>query len=379
MEVNNNKGTFELFQMSKYTKPSIEPSISTKWTLNGNNNEFFSYIKQCYEGSVTNQSIINGIKNYIYAEGLVSENLDFNIYKYISRQDIKLIVLDYKIYGQFALQVIWNSAKKLEDKRPIYFKYIPVYKLGLNIDKNNQETTGYWYCFDWSNQGKYKPQPFQKFDGRYKFDEKNQIGHDVEIFVVQRTSSDPFFSTPDYLPALQYAELEMELANSSINHIKNGFQVGKVVNVPFIPETEELRDELKRQIKKETTGTNASNSVIVGFNDNPDSKITVDTIEVDGLNGQYVHFDEVSEKRIIVGHSAPPILFSGSRDGGGLGNNSEEIKTATQMLYRKIINPMREDILDGLTYLFSFVEPQPRLKFKDFEEFDGLEQETNTQ
>lgn len=370
--------SLEVIEFSKYTKPVVEPSISTKWTLNGDNNSFFKYVKQCYEGSVTNQAIINGFVNYIYGEGLVSNKENFNVYKYISRKDVRLMTLDFKTYGGYAVQVIWNRAEKLEDKKPVLFKYFPIYKLGLNIDKKTLQVNGYWYSYDWENSSKYKPQFFQKFDGNYKFDEKNQVGYDVELFVVQRASSDPFFANPDYLPGLQYAELEMELANSSINHIKNGFQATKVINVPFVPETEEAREEMTIKLKSQTTGTNQTNQALVQFNSKPEQKLTVDTLEITELNQQYVHFDEVSEKKLIVAHSAPPILFSGSREGGGLGNNSEEIETATKMLYRKTINPMREDFLDGLEYLFKEIDSNIQLSFKDFEEFNGQDTEGKT-
>ena len=246
---------------------------------------------------------------------------------------------------------------------------MPIYKLGVNIDKKTQDVNGYWYSFDWSNQGKYKPRFFQRFDGSYKYDETEQKGEDVEIYVVKRVSSDPWFSDCDYSAGLQYAELEMELANSSINHVKNAFQAGKIVNVPYVPETEELREQVKRKIISQTTGSTNTNFTIVGFSDKPDSKITIDNVQVAELNSQYQNFEEVAEKKLIVAHSAPPVLFSGTREGGGLGNNAEEIKTATQSLYRKHIYPMREDILDGLEFLFSFVEPLPKLEFKDFEEF----------
>ena len=36
----NKKYDIEVIQMSKYVKPVVEPATSSKWTLNGNNNEY---------------------------------------------------------------------------------------------------------------------------------------------------------------------------------------------------------------------------------------------------------------------------------------------------------------------------------------------------
>lgn len=364
----NKKNDIQIIEFSKYVKPDILPAMSTKWTLNGPQNEFYSYVKDCYEGSATNAAIINAFANYIYGEGLIDVNGQ-NIRKYISRKDLKLMVLDFKTYGGFGVQVIWNSALRPEDKKPLQLRYIPIFKLGLNIDQKTLETTGYWYSFDWKQHGKYKPVYYPKFDGRYK-------DSDVEISVVQRASSDAFFANPDYLSCLQHCEIEMEIANASINHIKNGFAGTKVVNIPFVPETEELKEEHQRIIKSKLTGSNNTNATIVSFNENPEHKITVDTIEVTELNQQYVHFSEKAEQTIIVGHSAPPILFASTTGGGGLGNNSEEIQTATKMLYRKHINPMREDIIDGLEEIMKFIDAEIELEFQDFEDFNEVDNTT---
>lgn len=380
MEENKNK--FQLFidnfEFSKYTMEVVKPSTSYKWTLNGYNNKNYLYIKECYEGSYTNAAIINAFSAYIYSQGLIDIN-GSNIHKYITKKDIKKIVLDYKTYGAFAVQVIWNAAKNLEDKRPIRLKYLPVYKIGLNID-TNQEITGYWYSFDWNDQSKYTPQFFNKFDGKYKYDEKESKGYDIEIHMVQRTSSEPFFVLPDYSAGLQEAEKEMELSNYSINRIKNGFNVDKVVNIPMsAAEDDDLREELKRKIVNKLTGTQGSNNVVVGFFGTTEEKITIDSIPVNEENTQYTQYKLDARENLIVAHSAPPILFASSTNGGGLGNNADEIEMATAMLMRKHIFPMREDIIDGLEEVFSFIDSSIKLEFVDFPTFKGDTREEITE
>jgi archaellum biogenesis ATPase FlaH len=64
------------------------------------------------------------------------------------------------------------------------------------------------------------------------------------------------------------------------------------------------------------------------------------------------------------------ILYFGSNDKSGFGNNKDE-KEALKTLYRSNINPMREVIIDSLEYLIGFSEPNISLKFKDFEELIG--------
>ena len=360
-------------EMSKYQPPKIEVNLSKNWVLNGDANEYYSYIKKCYEDSPTNASIINSISNYIVGEGLIDLN-GLNLKKYISKQDLKLIALDYKTYGSFAIQVIWNKAYEIEDKKPIKIKYLSLLKTGLNIN-DEMEVDGYWYCFDWSNTTKYTPKFFHKFDGNYKEEmEDVETNRDIEILIVNRPSSNDFFPNPDYQAGLVYAEVENELSNSTISHIQNGFQGGAIINCNSgVPATEELKQTYKKKIVGELTGTSNTNKLIVSFNENAEQAMTIDRIDVAELNSQYESFDKTAEAKLIIAHSVPPILFEGNRSGGGFSNNADEIQTATQSLYRKVVHPAREIILEGLQEVFNYINPNIQLEIKDFDSFQEEE------
>lgn len=376
--------SIQVIEMSKHLPIDIKPVISRKWVLNGEDNSNFKMIKDAYDDSPTNASIINAYCNYTLGEGLVdlavlndetksSEELKIklaklSVNKYLSKGDVKLIVQDFKTYGAYSVQIIWNAAVKKEDKKPLLIKHLPMNKIGINVDKE-MNVNGYWFCFDWEEKNKYKPQFYPIFDGTYK-------DKDVEIYVVQRPSSNAFFSQPDWISGLRYAQLEGELANSAINHVLNGFQGTKVVNCNNgVPATEELKAEYKRKIIKDLTGTNNTNKIIVSFNASKEKGIEVTDIPVTELNQQYVHFAEEAEKKLRIAHSASPVLFSGTKEGSGLSNNADEIEMATAMTYRQSINPIRETILDGLHFIFKHIDSSIILDFLDFRTFTGDKRE----
>ena len=376
--------SIQVIEMSKHLPIDIKPVIGRKWVLNGEDNSNFKMIKDAYDDSPTNASIINAYCNYTLGEGLVdlailndetksSEELKIklaklSVNKYLSKGDAKLIVQDFKTYGAYSVQIIWNAAVKKEDKKPLLIKHLPMNKIGINIDAK-MNVTGYWFCFDWEEKNKYKPQFYEAFTGTYK-------NKDVEIYVVQRPSSNAFFSQPDWISGLRYAQLEGELANSAINHVLNGFQGTKVVNCNNgVPATEELKAEYKRKIIKDLTGTNNTNKIIVSFNASKEKGIEVTDIPVTELNQQYVHFAEEAEKKLRIAHSASPVLFSGTKEGSGLSNNADEIEMATAMTYRQSINPIRETILDGLHFIFKHIDSSIILDFLDFRTFTGDKRE----
>lgn len=369
-------------ELSKYQPPTIDVNYtSNQWVLNGDNNDYYKYIKNCYENSPTNSSIINSISNYIVGEGLIDKKGQ-NISKFLSKKDLRLITLDYKTYGSFAIQILWNKAYELKDKKPIKIKHLPLLKTGLNIN-DEMEVDGYWYCFDWDKRGQFEPKAYYKFDGSYKGDEEgdDDMSPDTEILIIGRPSSNDFFPNPDYQSGLVYAEIESQLSNSTISHIQNGFQGGAIINCNGgVPPTEELKLEYKKKIVGELTGSSNTNKLIVSFNEDVQQAMTIDRIDVAELNAQYDQFDKNSEAKLIVAHSVPPILFEGNRGSGGFASNAEEIQTATQSLYRKVIDPARETILEGLQEVFNFIDPTIELDFKDFESFQEAEvvEETET-
>lgn len=352
-----------VINFNNYTRPIIEISKTKDWVLNGENNSYFKYIKQRYIGSPTNAGIIKSYVNYIIGDGIKSNSSDFNPYRYLSKKDLRLICNDYKLFGQYSVQIIWSIPSKLinEDPKIIKIKYIPTFKLGLNVDSFG-EVNGYWYSFDWENQGTYTPKFYPKFDGSYK---DNQI----EILTIFRPSSEDFFPQPDYESGFQSAEMEEELSNSSLSYIKNGFSTATILHAKLgVPPTEQLKRKYQNEISSKITGSSNVNRLIFSFTDGDYKAIEIEQIQPKGLDTQLQYFAEQCKQMLFDAHSVTsPILFA-SREGGGLGSNSDEMKEALKVLYRSSINPMREVILDGLNFIFKSIDRDVDIDFEDFED-----------
>ena len=62
--------------LSTYTSPEIVEKSNKEWVSYGTDNNYFSYLIDRYNGSPTNNAIINGISEMIYGKGL--DALDSN-------------------------------------------------------------------------------------------------------------------------------------------------------------------------------------------------------------------------------------------------------------------------------------------------------------
>jgi len=137
--------------------------------------------------------------------------------------------------------------------------------------------------------------------------------------------------------------------------------------------TPEVSREEADKVRSKVVGSDNQSTVLVSFNDGPEEAVVIDRISPPELNQQNVFFSEEAERKLIVAHSAPPILFSGSNTGGGFSSNADEIEVATNSLYRRHINPDRNVILKGLKKVFKLIDSSIILDFKDFKE-EALEE-----
>jgi len=346
------------FEFSAYETGITKPSVGTKYTLNGNNNENFKKYQDSFDDSPTNAFIIKTIVNYIIGNGLEDKSGTIDPHAYVSKQDLRMICLDFKIFGSAYPQII-NYGKK-----PIKIKHLPVKRVGLNIEtnpnhKDYMEVDGFWYCWDWLEKYKFPPKFVAKFDPK----ENDNI---FEIQHIKQISSEPYFPFPDWFSGLKSAKIESALIDDAVNHVLRGFQGKTIINVnngEMMSEDDKLK--IKEEVKKNWTGTENADGVTVSINESADQAIVVDTIEPRGRNDQFVTYDETAEIKLMAAHSAMNILFQ--RPGSsGFSNNADEIATATDSLYLGVINPMREIILDSLNQIFKKINPLCEIDFVNF-------------
>lgn len=359
----------EVIKMSAWQPIDINPFQTYNGinaVTNGHHNSNYKTLRDAFDDSPTNNSIITSFVNYMYANGLANTDTitSLDISQYLDEDTAELICLDTKLIGGFALQIIWNDNEK--DRKILKFEYVPIDSLAANIDRTKLTPTvdGYWYSFDWAMSGRYVPQYCNKFNGTY------QGG--VEIFVCQRVTKNKFFPLPDYFSGINYCVAEGYLGNNTKNHFKFENKITTVINInggKTAAMSETKKAEEAQKLKEDYTGGSPKHHVVVRYNADALDATTIDQVTPPQLDQQNVFYAEECERKIIVAHSAPKILFSGSNNASGFSSNADEILVATKEMYRRNINPLRKVVLDGLTSLFRLIDVNVKLEFVDFDEF----------
>ena len=162
---------------------------------------------------------------------------------------------------------------------------------------------------------------------------------------------------------MPYCELENEISDYLLNEAKNSFSGTKVINFNNgVPSATE-RSAISNDVKQKLTGSKGQ-KVIVAFNENSDSKATVEDISLNDAPAHYEYLANEAMHKILVGHRVTSPMLLGIKDGGnGLASNSDEIMVASQLFNSTVIRNFQDEILDALEEVLELNGEVPELYF----------------
>ena len=356
-----------IVNLSAYTSPVIQENKKNDFIEYGSDNNYFQYLIDRYLYSATNNAIITGVTNMIYGKGIdaLDSNKKPNEYaqmrSLIKGDMLKKVALERKMLGMAAMQVVKEKGlvKKLD--------HFPMHTLRAEKCNNKGEIEAWYYYPDWTKK---KPSEAAKRIPAFGFGN----GNEVEIYIIKPYVSGFHYYTPiDYSGALPYSVLEEEIGDYLINDVQNGFSGTKVINFNNGIPSEEMRDQIKRDVLGKLTGSRGE-KVIVAFNANAESKTTVEDIPLNDAPAHYEYLSKECFEKLIIGHRVTSPMLLGIRDsGGGLGNNADEIKTATLLFDNIVIKPYQLEIIDALDDVLAVNDISLKLYFKTIQPLEFVD------
>ena len=244
---------------------------------------------------------------------------------------------DLTIFSGYAIEVILSKDRK--SIAEVYHMDFSKIRCGKVDDKNQVPT--YWYSKDWSQYRKaeYKPTPIPAYSKTSK--EPRQL-----IYFKEYRPGVEYYPLPSYIGAISYVEIDVEIANFHLSHIKNGMTPSILLNFTNGQPTDDERRVIKNQIRDAYTGTDNAGKFMLTFSDSKDTAPTVETISPAQLDKQFIQLQSQVLANILAGHKVTSPLLVGIRgEGGGLGNNAGELEAAFQLYNNQVIAPMKEQLL----------------------------------
>jgi len=335
-----------IVNLASHTTPQVVEDNRKEWVAYGADNNYFQYLIDRYNGSATNNAIINGMTELIYGKGLHATDAsrkpdEFAMMKSLfSRTCMRKVTFDLKAMGQAAFQVIYNKQKT----KIVQVEHMPIETLRMEKMNDDGEVEGYYYSKDWTKIRKKGFEPVRI--PAFGYGDKSE---GLEIYCIKPYRSGFYYYSPvDYQGGLPYAELEEEVANYHINNIKNGLSPSMLINFNNGVPTEEERELIERRIIQKFSGSSNSGKFILAFNDNKEMAASIEPVQLSDASEQYQFLADESMRKLMVAHRVTSPMLMGIKDNTGLGNNADELKTASLLFHNTVVRPIQEMILDAI-------------------------------
>lgn len=361
-------------QLSTYTTPEVQEVSNQDWVAYGADNNYFQFLIDRYNGSATNNALINGISQMIVGRYLDATDSNRKPEEYANMkamisEDMQMkLASDLKLMGQCAMQVIYSEDRS----RIAQVEHVPIETLRAEKCNEEGEIPAYYYFYDWEE--------YQKGDELERLPVFGTSRNEIEILYIKPYRAGfKYYSPVDYQGGIQYAELEEEIANYHLNNIMNGLAPSMLLNFNNGTPTEEERNIIEQKIAAKYQGTSNAGRFILAFNDSADSAATMEAVQLSDAPQQYEFLSTESMKKIMVAHRVTsPILF-GIKDMTGFGNNAEEIVTASTLMDNTVIRPFQQLLLNAFDEILAYNKIVLNLYFKTLQplEFNDLTNATN--
>ena len=354
-----------IINLSSYVKPKVIEDKRKDWVAYGDDNNYYQYLIDLFVNSTTNGAIINGISSMIYGKGIDALDSSSKPDQYAAMKSIfshscmRKVILDFKMLGEGSFQVLRRDGKVVSAE------HFP--RQTLRAEKMNEDgkIEAYYYHPKWN-----EVKPNDKPKRIAAFGCGN--GKEPEIKIIKRyISGYDYYCPQDY--ETSYAELECEISDYLINDVKNGFSGTKVVN--FNNGTPDMEQQLriKNDVMNKLTGSKGE-KVIVAFNNNQESKTTVDDLALNDAPSHYEYLSRECQNKLIIAHRVTSPLLLGMRtDNNGLGSNADEIKTASLLFNNVTIRPYQDMICEAIDEILAVNDISLKLYFKTLQPLEFID------
>lgn len=344
-------------ELQQIKLPQFEEKIVTgkEYVRFGDDNLFPQFLIALCNKSSLHNAIVTSKLNYAFGKGLLLEDVKnastrlFTV-KCNPRDSLDEIyrkcLWDYILFGSFCINVIWDTNKEYISQ--IYHVDIANIRSG-HADRFG-DVKAYYYSDNWMKcTGNDK---CKKIDA---FDATNREGSQLYYFKDWRPGC-TYYSLPSYVGCLNSIATDAEITNFHLSHLKNGMCPSKLISFTNGYPTSDEEMKIKRQLEDLYTGSDAAGKFLLSFTDDPSKVPVISTLSADNLDEQFIQLEESVLQQILSGHKVTSPLLVGIRNGGGLGNNTEELMTAYQIFQNTVIIPLQIPVVNALNMLLSFTK-----------------------
>lgn len=375
--------TMSVFATSIPEVPRIIEKKNVDWVLYGENNEYPMQLADLPFGSAIHNSILKTKTKMTHGDGFLidgAKTKEESLVKYASlptavKSDLDLLfknpngkdsgeVLiaklsnDLQKFGAFCYEVVYNN----DFTKIVTFKYVSVKYIRAGKMKPDGCVDKYYYSRDWHNykQARFKPTDMYAFDPKDK-EHMNQL-------VYVKIGDLDYYGIPSYVGAITWIYTDFQMGLFHKSNLENGMNPGLAIKFYKVPASENDRDEILANIKRQFTGSKNTGKHMVFFSDGKDLATDVQAIENSGLDKQLLLLAELCDKKILTGHQLTSPLLAGVSVSGQLGGNTE-LQVAFQIFDKVSMEADRNVLIASLQSILDYNQTPVKLDILPFTPF----------
>lgn len=290
----------------------------------GDRNIYPNYCHDLYENVPVLKSVINGIASCF-------ENITINIPLFqLQINDlgetvedvVKQIIIDYGIYGGFALNIVRN---KMGD-------VVAIYNLDFRNIRSDKKNTKFWYSEDWANKslGRVKSVVYYKFDPNDKTQANSILYVKNEKYLT--------YPNPCWGGAAKSAESLKLVGDFHLNSLYNGLASDYIVNFNSgIPEDDQ-KEEIEANFEEKYGSVANAGRCMLSFNEDFQHRVTVEKIPNDNFIDRYNALEKTCKQDIYTAFNVSPVLLGLPSENTGFKDN--DVKESFELTKKLVFEPM---------------------------------------
>jgi len=322
-------------------------------------NLYPQFLIDLYYNSSTQAAIINATSELIAGEGLVIEDEEerdleaiVKLKKFFANANgnesldevIKKISFDFKLQGAFCLNIVWAKDRS-QGISEIY--HVGVDKVRAERPNEMGKVEAYYISSDWSNTRKNKPYRVPAFNTNDRTS-ANQI-----IYTGLYSPNMNAYYTPDYVAANNWALVDQRVAEFHLNNISNGFAGSFMISFANGVPTQEERFQIERSLTEKFASEKNAGKFILTFSDDKTRTPEITAITPSDLDKQFLALQELLVQNILTGHRVTSPVLMGIKSDTGLGNNADELNSASNYYLNTVCMPFQNHIIKTLRKIFA--------------------------
>ena len=301
----------------------------------GSDNKYPDFLYDLYQNVAVFQSIINGTADFVCGDEIVLNNGS----KYINKDEdtiedlFRKLVIDYLVYGGFAIQVIKNINNEVTELYYIDFQKV----------RTNKKNEVIFFSEDWSKSyGRVKYIAYPK----YKKGDKNP----TSVYYYKNDGSKDIYPTPIYSGAITDLVIQKKIGEFHLNEISNNFLSSKIISFNNGIPDDEMKNEIERSINEKFSGSENAGRILITFADSKENETTVTDLSTDSFADRYEALSKRTNQMIFTTFRASPQLFGIPQENGGF--NNTEYEELFKLYNRTVVKPLQKKMIDVFDKIF---------------------------